>query len=117
MNKTKVMAGGFVLALSVAFGIGLYVGVSERLDNTAAAAQLTIDGNTIKFGADTVQPKDLDFAKFWQAWNLLQDNFVETHASSTIPTNRCPPCSAPPRPKTELTSKAFANECSGSMLV
>ena len=36
------MAGGFVLALSVAFGVGLYVGVSERLDNTAAAAQLTI---------------------------------------------------------------------------
>src|SRR3990167_3528886 len=84
--RTRIMAGGVLLALSVAFGVGLYVGVSERLDNTAVAAQLTIEGYTIKFGADTVQPKDLDFAKFWQAWNLLQDNFVETHASSTIPT-------------------------------
>ncbi len=81
------MAGSFVLALSVAFGIGLYVGVSERLDNVASAAQSTIEGNTITFGADaTAQPKDLDFDKFWQAWNLLQDNFVETHASNTIPT-------------------------------
>ena len=33
-----------------------------------------------------MQPSDVDFAKFWQAWNLLQDNFVETHTSSTIPT-------------------------------
>lgn len=87
MNKTKVMAGSFVLALSVAFGVGLYVGVSERLDNVASAAESTIEGNTITFGADaTAQPKDLDFDKFWQAWNLLQDNFVETHASSSIPT-------------------------------
>ena len=84
--RTRIMAGGFVLALSVAFGVGLYVGVSERLDNTAVAAQLTIEGNTIKFGADTVQPKDLDFAKFWQAWNLLQDNFVETTPSHPNPT-------------------------------
>ncbi len=87
MNKTRVLAGGFVLALSVAFGVGLYVGVSERLDNTVSAAQITIQGNTVTFGGDgTAQPKDLDFTKFWQAWNLLQDNFVETHASNTIPT-------------------------------
>ena len=80
------MAGGFVLALSFAFGVGLYVGVSERLDSTAAAAQFTLQNNTITFGDVAAQPKDVDFAKFWQAWNLLQDNFVETHASSAVPT-------------------------------
>ncbi len=88
MNKTRVMAGGFLLALSVAFGVGLYVGVSERLGSTASAAQFTIPGTSISLTGNvtTAQPKDVDFAKFWQAWNLLQDNFVQTHASNTIPT-------------------------------
>src|SRR3989344_3325821 len=72
--RTRIMAGGFLLALSIAFGAGIYTGVSERLHNTVFAAQ---SGG---------QPSDVDFAKFWQAWNLLQDNFVETHTSSTIPT-------------------------------
>lgn len=83
------MAGGFVLALSLAFGVGVYTGVSERLDNTAEAATFTVQGTTLSFtGAATTQPKDVDFAKFWQAWNLLQDNFVQTHASNTIPTTQ-----------------------------
>lgn len=88
MNKTKAMAGGFLLALSIAFGVGVYTGVSERLNNTASAAQFTIPGTAISLSGNvtTSQPKDVDFAKFWQAWNLLQDNFVQTHASNTIPT-------------------------------
>jgi len=66
----------------------VYIGVSERLDNTAAAAQFTIPGTSISLNGvgATGQPKDLDFGKFWQVWNLLQDNFVQTHASNTIPT-------------------------------
>jgi len=82
------MAGVFVLALSVAFGVGVYTGVSERLHNTVSAAQFTVPGTSITFSGNsaTMQPSDVDFAKFWQAWNLLQDNFVETHTSSTIPT-------------------------------
>ena len=66
----------------------MYIGVSERLDNTAAAAQFTIPGTSISLNGvgATGQPKDLDFGKFWQVWNLLQDNFVQTHASNTIPT-------------------------------
>ncbi len=82
------MAGGFVLALSIAFGVGVYTGVSERLNNTASAAQFTIPGTAISLNGNvtTSQPKDVDFDKFWQAWNLLQDNFVQTHASNTIPT-------------------------------
>src|SRR3990167_7869852 len=72
--RTRIMAGGFLLALSIAFGAGIYTGVSERLHNTVFAAQ---SGG---------QPSDVDFAKFWEVWNLLQDNFVQTHASNTIPT-------------------------------
>lgn len=81
------MAGGLVAGLLVAFGIGLFVGISQRLDN-ASAADFTIPGTTISLTGNvtTIPPKDVDFQKFWQAWNLLQDNFVQTHASNTIPT-------------------------------
>ncbi len=82
------MAGGFIAAVLLAFGFGLYTGISERLTNIASAASFTIPGTSITLsGNDTsAQPSDVDFAKFWQAWNLLQDNFVQTHASNTIPT-------------------------------
>ncbi len=69
-----MVAGSVVLALLLAFGAGLYAGVSERLQSNVFAAQ------------SDAQPQDLDFSKFWQAWGLLDQNFVETHASNTIPT-------------------------------
>lgn len=74
-------------ALVVAFGFGLYIGVSQRLTN-ASAADFTIPGTSINISGNvtTIPPKDVDFQKFWQVWNLLQDNFVQTHASNTIPT-------------------------------
>lgn len=65
------MAAVASMGLAVAFGAGLYIGISERLENTAAAAQ----------------PSGLNFEKFWEAWNLLEENFVQTHGSSTIPTD------------------------------
>lgn len=82
------MAGGFVVALLFAFGFGVYTGISERLQNVASAAQFTIPGTSITLGASSGQPQDVDFAAFWQAWNLLQNNFVQTHASGTTPTDQ-----------------------------
>lgn len=72
------MAAGATLALLFSFGIGLYVGVSERTHSTASA--LTI------FGSIATQPKGADFSQLWEAWNLLDEYFVQTHASGTIPT-------------------------------
>ncbi len=82
------MAGVFVAAVLVAFSFGAYAGISGRLNNTAAAATFTIPGTSISLSGNvgSAQPKEVDFAKFWQAWNLLEDNFVQTHASNTIPT-------------------------------
>jgi carboxyl-terminal processing protease len=86
MNR-RLVAGGFVAALLLAFGFGLYTGISERLDNTASAAQFTVPGTTVTlFG--TAAPKNVDMSKFWQAWALLDENFVQTHASGTIPTDQ-----------------------------
>ena len=88
MNKPRWIAAGVVAAVLLAFSVGVYAGVTERLQNTVSAAQVTIPGTTITLqgGPDGSAPSDVDFSKFWQAWNLLQDNFVQTHASGTIPT-------------------------------
>ena len=88
MNRPRWIAAGVVAAVLLAFSVGVYAGVTERLQNTVSAAQVTIPGTTITLqgGSDGSAPSDVDFSKFWQAWNLLQDNFVQTHASSTIPT-------------------------------
>jgi carboxyl-terminal processing protease len=72
MNR-KLLVGVFG-ALLLAFGIGLYAGVTERGVNAAS---------TIVAG----QPSSVDLSQFWQAWAILQNNFVQTHGSSTIPTD------------------------------
>lgn len=81
------MAGGFVVALLLAFGVGVYTGISERLQNIASAAEFTIPGTSITLGGGaSAVPSDVDLEKFWKVWNLLKDNFVQTHASNTLPT-------------------------------
>ncbi len=88
MNRIRWIAAGCVASVLVAFGIGIYIGVNDRLQNTVSAA--TIPGTSITitgFGSQNGQPSSVDFAKFWKAWQLLQDNFVQTHASTTIPTD------------------------------
>lgn len=77
MNRQKWIVASVVVAVLCAFGVGLYSGVSER----AASAQ-TI--TTVVNGS----PANVDMAQFWQAWNILQQNFVQTHASGTIPTDQ-----------------------------
>jgi carboxyl-terminal processing protease len=67
MNTAQWTAAGVMLAIAVAFGGGVYAGVSER---SALAAN-----------------DQIDLSKFWRAWELLDENFVQTHASSTIPTD------------------------------
>ncbi len=72
-----------VLAIVVAgaFILGRYTGVIEKV----ATAAGTI--NVVSQSPDT-QPKEVDLKQFWTAWNLLDQNFVETHASGTIPTTQ-----------------------------
>jgi carboxyl-terminal processing protease len=75
MTSTKLKAVGVLSALVIAFGGGIYYGVSHRLD---ANAQTTV------VGAGT-QPTDVDMTQFWSAYQILNQNFVVTHASSTFP--------------------------------
>jgi carboxyl-terminal processing protease len=79
MTKQRWALAGAVAVIALAFGVGLYAGVTER---GASAQTVTV------VGGGAVAPAGVDFSKFWQAWSVLQQNFVETHASGTIPTDQ-----------------------------
>ncbi len=83
MNKTMRI---FVALLVIAgtFGVGLYAGVAERVAQTVSAASSS-NTVTISLGGDK-QPSGVDVAQLWKAWNLLDQSYVPTHTSSTIPT-------------------------------
>ena len=73
---------GVLLALFFAFGGGVYMGVVERQQQVVSAA----GGTTTYAVSGITQPSDVDMTMFWEAYNLLNQNFVVTHASSTFPT-------------------------------
>ncbi len=81
------MAAGVVAALLVAFGGGMYAGISARLQNADAATTSSVPTITLGDLSGSSAPSGVDFSKFWQAWSLLNNNFVQTHASNTIPTD------------------------------
>ena len=75
MTRVQGKAAAIILAVLVAFGVGVYAGVSEREDSVANAAE-------------AVLPGDIDMEQFWTAYKLLNTNFMVTHASSTFPTTQ-----------------------------
>ncbi len=56
-----------------AFGIGFFTGQANP-----AEASFVMSSN---------QPKDVDLTLFWKAWDLLDEKYVDTHASSTHATS------------------------------
>ena len=88
MTKQRWVALGALGALALAFGAGLAAGVSGLRTWAQEGSTSSVPTITLKLGGDPGKPSDLNFAQFWQAWNLLNDNFIVTHASGTIPTYR-----------------------------
>ena len=82
--KTRFSAVVVFLALVVAFGGGLYAGLSGFGGSQAWAAGKV--GVTL-FGNPT-QPNTVDMSQFWDAWNELEQNFVQVHASTSVPTDQ-----------------------------
>lgn len=83
MTSNRWKALGVVVIVAVAFSAGLYTGVAQHVANTVSAqttATFNLDANT--------PPSDVDLSPLWKAWNLLNDNYVPTHASSTVPTSQ-----------------------------
>ena len=67
-----------VLVAVVAFGGGLLLGSNG---STNAVSQVPFLGD----GLSATPDANADLTDFWKAWNALEDNYVITHASSTMP--------------------------------
>lgn len=79
-QKAKIAIVALTACLVVV--IGVYSGVGEKIAKAASSAVPTLNIN-LSAGA---QPKEVEFTQFWKAWTLLDQNFVQTHSSTTIPT-------------------------------
>jgi len=82
-NSRTIVRNGVVLALVavVAFGAGMF---------TAGHANANVLSNVplLGDGLDATPDPSVDFTDFWKAWNALDANYVQTHASTTIPTTQ-----------------------------
>ncbi len=94
MSNNRFKAVGFVLALCVAFSGGVFFAIGGQLSDIVSAQSATGTGSstkpslTISIFNHVQQPANVDMSQFWQAWGDLQDNFVITHPSTTLPTDQ-----------------------------
>ncbi|MCR4276013.1 MAG: PDZ domain-containing protein, partial [Candidatus Parcubacteria bacterium] len=72
----------FALVAAIAFSAGLAVAGGGA--TAAIVAHIPLIGD----GLDATPDQNVDLADFWKAWNALNTNYVITHASSTLPTNK-----------------------------
>lgn len=65
-----------IISLGLVFSVGVWVGVAQRaiyadtFNNTASQTDIS---------------KSVDLEQFWRAWHILENDFVQTHASGTLP--------------------------------
>lgn len=81
-TNARWMAATVFGALVLAFGAGLYTGVSDRTWSQVFAQT----GVTLSLQGLPVDAKE--FEQFWHAWRILQDNYVASNSSSTVPTTQ-----------------------------
>ncbi len=76
--RIKLTTTAAIISLVLVFGTGVWVGVTQH----TSRAQITGEAiPSVKAGPDTV-----DLQQFWHAWEVLESDFVQTHASGTMPT-------------------------------
>lgn len=80
-NKTIAKRGiSTALIATLFFFAGFSIGSTNS--GTSIATHIPFVGD----GLDATPDKDADLAAFWKAWNTLNENYINTHASSTLPT-------------------------------
>ncbi len=72
----------FALVAAIAFGGGIIIG------NTGAAAAVITHVPLVGDGLNATPDQSVNLTDFWKAWNTLKENYVLTHASSTLPSNK-----------------------------
>lgn len=81
-GKRKVSRGvSYVVVAVLAFIAGISVAGGPP---ASVASRVPLLGD----GLDATPDQSADLADFWKAWHALEDNFVETHASSTLPSRQ-----------------------------
>ncbi len=70
----------FALVAAIAFIAGLSIGTAGG-SAAAVVTHIPLMGD----GLDATPDQSVDLSDFWKAWNALQENYVITHASSTLP--------------------------------
>lgn len=78
-RSVVVYGASFALIAVLAFGAGLFVGGNDSAASIISHIPLVGDG------LDSTPDQSADIAPFWKAWNALEENYVSTHASSTLP--------------------------------
>jgi carboxyl-terminal processing protease len=78
---TRYAASAALIAV-VSFGVGFSLGGNTATANVVAHLPLIGDG------LDPTPDQNANFTDFWKVWNALSINFVETHASTTLPTQK-----------------------------
>lgn len=78
-RNVVVYGVAFALVAALAFSAGLFVGGSDSA--AAVISRIPLVGD----GLDSTPDQSADLAPFWKAWNALEENYVSTHASSTLP--------------------------------
>ncbi len=83
IRNPKLLAGFMLLFIGAAFVAGTFAGAGEKV---ARATGENVPVITLTLDPAEKPAANVDFKQFWRAWNLLDQNFIETHASSSIPT-------------------------------
>lgn len=86
----------FALVVPVSFALGWFAAIGRASTDGALASLVNIDncqGAACKLSklyflsnlsnADKGQPTDVDFAPFWKTWSILNQYYVDSHASGT----------------------------------
>ncbi|MFA6193385.1 MAG: S41 family peptidase [Parcubacteria group bacterium] len=73
-NRRNFKIFGIVILISVSFFAG---SLFNKYTSTKSKSPVSIENLLVK-SHDKSQPSDVDFGLFWEAWNLLKDNYVDT---------------------------------------
>ncbi len=77
---------GKLAKLGVAFALVLVVGFAGGMSvNATTASKIFAKVPLMGDNLDATPDASADLSDFWKAWNALDNRFVQTHASSTLP--------------------------------
>ena len=86
VNASEKKSFTTIMKLGVAFAIVLVVGfVGGYSVRAGGASQVLATIPLLGDGLDASPSADANFSDFWKVWNTLNDRYVQTHASTTIP--------------------------------